>query len=329
MGIVKDLTVSMEFTIVSVMEFGQQLVDFTSAIKEMKDASLGTKDYKPRLVEQQDYHPHSCELRYKSWQEEFNVDKGVGSEAVSLKNKVPRWEFVGIEPADGRPFVHPGSKRRFFCTRLLNNFSSEESTVLDFFSQGVFTREALMLNMDVIYFSSSQLEVEFMVKYDKLLLTQSKRIKNWFATYKKNHGHVEVEDPPQAEQYVAVTVATLGPPFVPDDNLANAALERLDEVPLSVDEDRLEDNAIAVAEEANAQIPRNTSALTDKSLCPAPDFMQMDNTLVKAGDLLPKKLFILDVEGLLLYLESFMDKTSKTDNGDVIANGMKTVVRRG
>ncbi|KAL3698647.1 hypothetical protein R1sor_012723 [Riccia sorocarpa] len=104
-----------------------------------------------------------------------------------------------------------------------------------------------------------------------------------------------------------------------------------DEVPLAVDEGRPEDNATAAAEEANAQIPGNTSgalALTDKSLWPAFDFMQMDNTLVKPVDLLPRKLLILDVEELLLYAEGFMDKTSRTDCGDVISNGMKAVVRR-
>ncbi|KAL3694799.1 hypothetical protein R1sor_008450 [Riccia sorocarpa] len=163
----RDLTVSKEFTIVSVMEYGQQLVDFTSAIKEIKDAkiifevgcyenerpvrktnlakptwqlvyafvSLGPEKYKPALVENFDYRPHSCELRYKTWKEEFTLDKGAGSEAVNFKNKAPRWDFVGIEPAeDSKPYVHPGSKRQFFCTRLLNNFSSEGSTVLDFFS---------------------------------------------------------------------------------------------------------------------------------------------------------------------------------------------------
>ncbi|KAL3692327.1 hypothetical protein R1sor_005978 [Riccia sorocarpa] len=121
-----------------------------------------------------------------------------------------------------------------------------------------------------------------------------------------------------------------------------------DEVPLAVDEGRPEDNATAAAEEANAQIPGNTSgekqaiqtqpkskkkgrgalAPTDKSLWPALDFMQMDNTLVKPVDLLPRKLLILDVEGVLLYAEGFMDKTSRTDCGDVISNGMKAVVRR-
>ncbi|KAL3700510.1 hypothetical protein R1sor_018532 [Riccia sorocarpa] len=104
-----------------------------------------------------------------------------------------------------------------------------------------------------------------------------------------------------------------------------------DEVPLAMDEGRLEDNATAAAEEANAQIPGNTSgalAPTDKSLWPALDFMQMDNTLVKLVDLLPRKLLIVDVEGVLLYAESFMDKTSRTDCGDVISNGMKVVVRR-
>ncbi|KAL3692935.1 hypothetical protein R1sor_006586 [Riccia sorocarpa] len=449
-GIVRDITVSKEFTIVSVMDYGQQLVDFTSAIKEMKDAkvifevgcyqnersvrktnlakptwqlvyafvSLGPEEYKPKLVENFDYHPHSCELRYKTWKEEFTLDKGVGSEAVNFKNKAPRWDFVGIEPAEGsKPYVHPGSKRRFFCTRLLNNFSSEGTTVLDFFSGGVFAREALLSSRDVIYFASSQLEAEFMAKSGKLLQTHSNRVRDWFETYKKKHaGHVEVEAPPQAEQSGAVTVAALTTPFVPDGSVMASAIERLgetsnpqvfegggsglvpefdwgastthieqgastsqneqgastaqneqgasttqesriigtpqsgeefplanilsqarsveaadvaspvqpsdrndnsepielpiagvpvtadnaaDEVPLAVDEGRLEDNATAAAEEANAQILGKTSgalALTDKSLWPALDFMQMDNTLVKPVDLLPRKLLILDVE---------------------------------
>ncbi|KAL3679820.1 hypothetical protein R1sor_022776 [Riccia sorocarpa] len=185
-------------------------------------------EYKPALVENFDYRPHSCELRYKTWKEEFTLDKGVGSEAVNFKNKAPRWDFVGIEPAEGsKPFVHPGSKRRFFCTRLLNNFSTEGSTVLDFFSGGVFAREALMSSRDVIYFASSQLEAEFMAKFGKLLQTHSQRVKDWFETYKKKHGHVEAEAPPQAEQSGAVTVAALPAPFVPDGSVMATAIERL------------------------------------------------------------------------------------------------------
>ncbi|KAL3688022.1 hypothetical protein R1sor_014331 [Riccia sorocarpa] len=67
-------------------------------------------------------------------------------------------------------------------------------------------------------------------------------------------------------------------------------------------------------------------AHTQMSGCPAPDFMQMDNTLVKASDLLPRKLLILDVEGLLVYDEGFMDRSSKTAAGDVV--GAKKVIRR-
>ncbi|KAL3695317.1 hypothetical protein R1sor_009393 [Riccia sorocarpa] len=90
---------------------------------------------------------------------------------------------------------------------------------------------------------------------------------------------------------------------VPIEGVPVTADNAADEIPLAVDEGRPEDNATAAAEEANAPIPGNTSgalALTDKSLFPAPDFMQMDNTLVKPMDLLPRKLLILDVEGLLL-----------------------------
>ncbi|KAL3697471.1 hypothetical protein R1sor_011547 [Riccia sorocarpa] len=138
------VAVAKKFTIVSVMEFGQQLVDFTGAVKEVKDArvifecgsyecarpgrqielarpcwqlvyafvSLGTDDYKPQLVKDPYYRPQSCEIRYKTWQEEFTLDKGVGADAVNIKNKVPRWEFAGLEPVEDKPFVHPASKRR-------------------------------------------------------------------------------------------------------------------------------------------------------------------------------------------------------------------------
>ncbi|KAL3692046.1 hypothetical protein R1sor_005697 [Riccia sorocarpa] len=57
-----------------------------------------------------------------------------------------------------------------------------------------------------------------------------------------------------------------------------------------------------------------------------PDLNQVPNPLVKASDLLPRKLLILDVEGLLLYAEGFMDKSSKTAAGDVV--GAKKVIRR-
>ncbi|KAL3694125.1 hypothetical protein R1sor_007776 [Riccia sorocarpa] len=57
-----------------------------------------------------------------------------------------------------------------------------------------------------------------------------------------------------------------------------------------------------------------------------PDLNQIPNPLVKASDLLPRKLLILDVEGLLVYAEGFMDRSSKTAAGDVV--GTKKVIRR-
>ncbi|KAL3684379.1 hypothetical protein R1sor_002401 [Riccia sorocarpa] len=56
-----------------------------------------------------------------------------------------------------------------------------------------------------------------------------------------------------------------------------------------------------------------------------PDLNQVPNPLVKASDLLPRML-ILDVEGLLVYAEGFMDRSSKTAAGDVV--GTKKVIRR-
>ncbi|KAL3692733.1 hypothetical protein R1sor_006384 [Riccia sorocarpa] len=57
-----------------------------------------------------------------------------------------------------------------------------------------------------------------------------------------------------------------------------------------------------------------------------PDLNQDQNPLVKASDLLPRKLLILDVEGLLVYAEGFMDRSSKTAAGDDV--GAKKVIQR-
>ncbi|KAL3675541.1 hypothetical protein R1sor_025489 [Riccia sorocarpa] len=57
-----------------------------------------------------------------------------------------------------------------------------------------------------------------------------------------------------------------------------------------------------------------------------PDLNQVPNPLVKASDLLPRKLLILDFEGLLVYAEGFMDRSSKTAAGDVV--GAKKIIRR-
>ncbi|KAL3686279.1 hypothetical protein R1sor_008853 [Riccia sorocarpa] len=57
-----------------------------------------------------------------------------------------------------------------------------------------------------------------------------------------------------------------------------------------------------------------------------PDVNQVPNPLVKASDLLPRKLLILDVERLLVYAEGFMNRSSKTAAGDVV--GAKKVIRR-
>ncbi|KAL3700621.1 hypothetical protein R1sor_018643 [Riccia sorocarpa] len=105
------------------------------------------------------------------------------------------------------------------------------------------------------------------------------------------------------------------------------------------------DDALSPSQQQDVQVPRNTSsdnepikairpkkstrgplALTQMSMCPAPEFMQIDNTLVKASDLLPRKLVILDVEGLLVYAEGFMERTAKTAVGDAI--GSKKVIQR-
>ncbi|KAL3697856.1 hypothetical protein R1sor_011932 [Riccia sorocarpa] len=430
------------------MDFGQQLVDFCTELKEMKDArviiecgcyeaprlhrevefsfpcwqlvyaliSLGSQDYQPSLKDNVQMRPYSMEYQPKGAGEDFVEEKGTACAAIqtNIKIKAPQWGFVGMASLDGSAHVHPVCKRRGFCNMMLNNFSSEGSTVLDFFTGGVFAREALMLQRDVIYFANSQEEVEFVGKYGKSLVSYSERVRHWFAKKSastiqqppilaKEHANMQDDHIPGDQKEKA--------PFVFEEVFATNALERLENRPRlqltedgepedvdnvhsnhprgldsaehiikkqdstdqgslfqvvqqrNVEEceeegllalalnycrslgsshfDDLETVPLVQSREPSVQpnvliIPSQTLslnennpgplALTQMSMCPAPEFMQIDNTLVKASDLLPRKLLILDVEGLLVYAEGFMERTAKTATGDAI--GSKKIIRR-
>ncbi|KAL3686368.1 hypothetical protein R1sor_008942 [Riccia sorocarpa] len=79
-------------------------------------------------------------------------------------------------------------------------------------------------------------------------------------------------------------------------------------------------------EKAKIAAENSLLALIKTPIFWVPDLNQVPNPLVKASDLLPRKLLILDVEGLLVYAEGFMDRSSKTAAGDVV--GAKKVIRR-
>ncbi|KAL3700807.1 hypothetical protein R1sor_018829 [Riccia sorocarpa] len=326
--------------------------------------SFCSQDYQPSLKDNVQMRPYSMEYQSKGAGEDFVEEKGTAAIQTNIKIKAPQWGFVGMASPDGSAHVHPVCKRRGFCNRMLSNFSSEGSTVLDFFSGGVFAREALMLQRDVIYFANSQEEAKFIGKYGKSLVSYSER-----------------DDHIPADQKEKAT-------FVFDEVFATDALERLgnrprlqltaDGEPEDVDnvhsnnprgldpaehiikkqdsndqgslfqavqqrnvEEHEEEGPLALAlnycrslgsshfddlETVSLVQSREPSVQQNMSIFPTPDFMQMDNPLVKPLDLLPRKLLILDVEGQLLYVEGFMDRTSKTAAGDVV--GAKKVIRR-
>ncbi|KAL3697326.1 hypothetical protein R1sor_011402 [Riccia sorocarpa] len=510
LSIVRELTVATEFVTVSVMEFGQQLVNFSSALNDMKDArallecgayegdrskrevefsypcwqlvyafvSLGPQDYKPVLVENPKLRPFSVEFEPKHADVERQVKEG--DQPTNIKIKAPRWEFVGMEALNDRELMHPLSKRAAFCSRLLANFSAEENTVLDFFCGGVFTREALLMARDVIYFANSEPEAEFVAKYSKELVRHSERVQKWFALYKTTKKSASSSQPGGASQLASTSQATLTSqrsspshhdeqskedelavaedeePFVLDDILKANTVDRLgnratiesitegyaeeiksvteaiseefkdkqvdggtgldpnllsevdggvDLVPIvpsaegdgtdlvpvvlsevgggsdlaptppseveektdevstllddfiprgeydsiketsdGIDIDQVVDKEITESGKMNTkeaddqmssdqrqddQVVRFESGLLASIETPiswVPDLNQVPNPLVKASDLLPRKLLILDVEGLLLYADGFMDRSSKTAAGDVV--GAKKVIRR-
>ncbi|KAL3686326.1 hypothetical protein R1sor_008900 [Riccia sorocarpa] len=137
------------------------------------------------------------------------VKEGDVAQPMNIKMKAPRWEFVGMEVLNDRELVHPLSKRAAFCSRMLANFSAEENTVLDFVSGGVFTREALLMARDVIYFANSEPEAEFVAKYSKELVRHSERVKKWFAQYKAAKKPASLSQPGAASQLASTSEAAL------------------------------------------------------------------------------------------------------------------------
>ncbi|KAL3702404.1 hypothetical protein R1sor_020426 [Riccia sorocarpa] len=394
-------------------------------------------------------------------------EKGEGAEALNIKNKVPRWEFVNLSSPDGKPLTHPIYKRGGFCYMMVINFSKAESTVLDFFSGGIFAREALLSGRDVIYFVNSEQESIFLKEYGKALERYSDRVRSWYKRYKslkvptssspqpalasssqqpglastsqqparavtdedeiedtdaakfvfdhevENEARIHLGRRPRLQLAVGVVAEEFnqeesndnqdldpalctprmgsrmqdsndqgslveavkqvntgkheedGPlalvlhhsrsvgsshfeenPHVPllpehsveaaipippcetlDINEDNPVLE--DQIPdLPVLATDHEDVGISSVQQ-DVQADINASGLLAPIETPifwVPDLNQVPNPLVKASDLLPRKLLILDVEGLLVYAEGFMDRSSKTTTGDDV--GAKKVIRR-
>ncbi|KAL3686306.1 hypothetical protein R1sor_008880 [Riccia sorocarpa] len=228
------------------MEFGQQLVNFMLALKDMKDARV--------LLECSAYEgertKREMELSYPCWQLVYAFAKD-GDKPTNIKMKALCWEFVGMEAFNDQALVHPPSKRAGFCSRLLANFLTKGNTVLDFFSGGVFAREALLMARDVIYFADSEPKAEFVSKFSNELVRYSERVKKWFSRYKAAKKPASTSQPASSSQPVSTSQATLtsqpsssghhaeqskddqladvedpSSPFVLDDLLATDALER-------------------------------------------------------------------------------------------------------
>ncbi|KAL3697880.1 hypothetical protein R1sor_011956 [Riccia sorocarpa] len=370
-----------QFVIVAIMDFGQQLVDFCTELKEMKDArviiecgcyeaprlhrevefsfqcwqlvyaliSLGSQDYQPSLKYIVQMRPYSMEYQPKGAGEDFVEEKGTASAAIqtNIKIKAPQWGFLGMASPDGSAHVHPVCKRRGFCNRMLNNFSSEGSTVLDFFSGGVFAREALMLQRDVIYFTNSQEEAEFIENRPRLQLTEDGEPEAINNVHLNNPRGLDSAEQSNDQGSLFQAVQQRNVEECEEEGLLALALnycrslgsshfDDLETVPLVQSrEPSMQPNVPIIPSQT---LPLNENdpgleglilerplALTQMSMCPAPEFMQIDNTLVKASDLL-RTLLILDIEGLLVYAEGFMEKTAKIAAGDAI--GSKKVIRR-
>ncbi|KAL3699334.1 hypothetical protein R1sor_017356 [Riccia sorocarpa] len=139
LDIVRELTVATEFAIVAIMDFGQQLVDFCTELKEMKDARVVIESFS------KGQRPDAALLNgvpAKGAGEDFVEEKGTTAIQTNIKIKVPQWGFVGMASPDGSA------------------------------------------HRDVIYFANSQEEAEFIVKYEKSLVSYSEHVRHWFAKYK-------------------------------------------------------------------------------------------------------------------------------------------------
>ncbi|KAL3696086.1 hypothetical protein R1sor_010162 [Riccia sorocarpa] len=222
--------------LLTVLHLHKDISQYQLTLDEKLTASfLGPQDYKLVFVENPKLRPFSVEFEPKHADVERQVKKGDDAQSTNIKMKAPRWEFVGMEALNDCELVHPLSKRGGLSSRLLANFSAEENTILDFFSGGVFTREALLMARDVIYFANSEPKVEFVAKYSNKLVRYIERVKKWFARYKAAKKPASAGQPATASQLASTSQPSS--PSHPDeqskeDELANVE----DEEPFVLDD---------------------------------------------------------------------------------------------
>ncbi|KAL3692734.1 hypothetical protein R1sor_006385 [Riccia sorocarpa] len=124
------------------------VMDFGKPLLVHAYVSFGPEDYKPSLSAQPALHPTSNEYETQKGLADMVLEKGEGAEPMVI------------------------------------NYSKAESTVLDFFSGGIFAREALLFGRDVIYFANSEPESVFLKEYGKALVRYSDSVRSWFQRYK-------------------------------------------------------------------------------------------------------------------------------------------------
>ncbi|KAL2653437.1 hypothetical protein R1flu_021565 [Riccia fluitans] len=181
---------------------------------QLYTTSTVNNDYTPDLLDDTEDQPHMTEATEKYATQAFKafvplseeiqgMDEEIVKAFIHEKNiirQVPQWKWVGLK---GPAHVHPSSKRRMFCERMVLNFSNKQQTVLDFFRGGVFFGEALRLQREVIYIAHTAQEAEFILKFWKELVLCDDDISEWYNKYVKlklptQDGEAEdLENPPQ------------------------------------------------------------------------------------------------------------------------------------
>ncbi|KAL3686532.1 hypothetical protein R1sor_009106 [Riccia sorocarpa] len=199
LSIIRDLTVAKHFIVVAVMEFGQTPVDFTNALKEMKDARFS---FEYGCYEGPRVHRRST-MSYPCWQ--------------------LMYVFVSLDAEEYKPdLVDDRSKRSFLIEYEPDSWLHETEEAEGDDADNIKFRIPL-------YFACSTIELEFITKYAKALLLHSERVKQWFTRYSSSKGHGssrQILAGAEGEQRAHAAGAHMGVVVV-DEALMGDALARL------------------------------------------------------------------------------------------------------
>jgi hypothetical protein len=101
-----------------------------------------------------------------------------------FKSHAPRWEF-GSSALQG--FVNPWAKPGKVIEEIINRFSVEDDTILDFFSGGQVMKHFFIMKRECFVYSDSKRDFEFLKLYVSNLKQALPSVRRFFSNFEVKH----------------------------------------------------------------------------------------------------------------------------------------------